>query len=64
MFTELACCQGISMYQVQLHAYTCPLYNVLLEEINCLHTFKHDNVHRVAEFHLFTKFHVCQCSGY
>ena len=80
MFTELSlgCLlsghRNLSMYQVflhifcQLHAHTCPLYNVLLEVVCCCFSrnnlfTKHDYIRWVTELHLSTKFLVCQCSS-
>ena len=36
---------------------------VVFQEIQCLHNFNHDDVRRVTELYLSTKFHVCQCCG-
>ena len=52
-----------SGFLCQLHARTCPLYNVLLDVVCCCfqemtHFYKHD-VRWVIELHLSTKFHVC-----
>ena len=45
--------------------YCSKLFVVVFQEINCLHTFKHDNVRRdVTELHLSTKFHICQYCSY
>ena len=41
--------------------YCLRLFVVVSQEMNCLHTFKHDVVHQVTELYLSTKFHVCQC---
>ena len=43
--------------------YCSRLFVVVFQEMNYLHTFKPDIVHRVAELHLFTKFHDSQCYG-
>ena len=46
--------------------YMPPLYYVLLDVVCCFsrkELFAHDVVRRVAELHLSTKFHVCQCCG-
>ena len=43
--------------------YCSRLFVVVFQEMNCLHAFKHDIVHRVRELHLSTKFHVCRCCG-
>ena len=73
MFTELSlgCLpsghRNLSMYEVfvfhsvflcQLHAHTCPLYNVVLEVV-CFPRFTHDDVHRVADLYFSTEFHDC-----
>ena len=39
--------------------YCSRLFVVVFQEMNFLHTFKHDAVCRVTELHLSTKFHVC-----
>ena len=39
--------------------YSSRLFVVVFQEMNCLHTFKHDVVRGVTELHLSTKFHVC-----
>ena len=39
--------------------YCSRLFVVVLQEMNCLHTFKHDVVRQITEFHLSTKFHIC-----
>ena len=38
---------------IALVRYCSRLFVVVFQDINCLHTFKHDDVHRVTEFFMF-----------
>ena len=69
--------RNLSMYQVSsstvflfviyihIHVpfimYCLRLFVVVFQEINCLHTFKHDYVCHVTELYLSTKCYVCHC---
>ena len=46
---------------VPFKMYCSRLFVVVFQEMNSLHTFKHDVIRWVTEFHLSAKFHVCQC---
>ena len=65
---ELSLSSGKSMFRVslcQLHAHTRPvLVKVVCRCFRIVYILlKHDVVRQVTEFHLSTKFHVCQCCG-
>ena len=43
--------------------YCSRLFAAVFQEMNCLHTLKHDIVRWVTELHLSTNFHDSQCYG-
>ena len=53
---QVSSCHSLSVTCTYMSSYS--LFVVVFQEMNCLHTFKHDNDRWVRELHLSTKFYI------